>query len=112
MKTGALDDTVRGWFAGDFPQAVYRTRDFEASVKYDKAGDKYEKHTHKIATEITVVISGRLRFNDRICCKNDILVIEPGEAADCEALEDSISVVIKAPGVPGDKFYFDSIKQV
>ena len=36
--------------------------------------------------------------------KGDIIVIEPNEASDFEALEDTISVVVKMPCVLDDKY--------
>jgi len=35
----------------------------------------------------------------------DIIIIEPGEATDFEAVTDSINVVVKFPSVAGDKYF-------
>ena len=35
---------------------------------------------------------------------NEILVIEPMESTDFEALEDTTTVVVKVPGAPKDKY--------
>ena len=60
-----------------------------------------------MATEITLIASGRARMNGRVLGPGDILVLQPGDAADFEALEPTISVVVKLPSVPGDKYLVD-----
>ena len=55
-----LDEMIGGWFVGDFEPSVIRTKDFEVAVKRYKAGDKEAKHMHKVATELTVIISARV----------------------------------------------------
>ena len=42
-------------------------------------------------------------FNN-IYRKGDIVVVEPGEATDFEALDDAVNVVVKIPGVNNDKY--------
>ena len=42
-------------------------------------------------------------FN-QIYQQGDIIVVEPGDATSFEALEDSINVVVKLPGVNNDKY--------
>ncbi|EGS7062477.1 hypothetical protein I4S52_001589, partial [Campylobacter upsaliensis] len=56
------------------------------------------------ATEITAIIRGRVKMNGIEYQKGDIIVIEPNEASDFEALEDTISVVVKMPCVLDDKY--------
>ena len=36
--------------------------------------------------------------------KGDIIVMQPNEATDFEALEDTINTVVKFPGANGDKY--------
>ena len=36
--------------------------------------------------------------------EGDIIVVEPGEATDFEALEDAMNVVVKIPGANNDKY--------
>jgi len=95
---------IKGWFVGGFSPSVFSSTDCEVAVKRYKAGDAEEKHFHKIATEITVVISGRIRMANRIWGEGDIVVLEPGEATDFEALTDCVSVVVKLPGASNDKY--------
>ena len=104
MKTARLDDMTKGWFVGNFTPTLFNTNDVEVAVKEYKKGQKEARHHHKIATEITVVISGKIRMNDIVYLKGDIIVMYPNEATDFEALEDTISAVVKIPGANNDKY--------
>ena len=104
MLVDRLDRMVRGWLIGDFDPSVMRTRDFEFGVKSFKAGDYEPWHYHKIATEITVLISGEAEMNGRALTAGDIVVLEPGEGAEFSCKSDVIAAVIKMPGVPDDKY--------
>ena len=65
------------------------------------------RHLHKIATEITVIVSGRVLMNDREYFAGDIVKINPGEATDFVCLEDAVSAVVKLPGALNDKYVDD-----
>jgi quercetin dioxygenase-like cupin family protein len=104
MKVAKLEDMVKGWFIGNFDPTLIKTNDVEVAVKEYKKGDYEEKHYHKIATEITVIVSGRVKMNDVEYSKGDIIVIEPNEATDFEALEDTVNAVVKFPGASNDKY--------
>lgn len=84
---------------------VLNTNDVEVAVKRYKKGDYESSHYHKIATEITVVISGRVKMNNIEYGPDDIIVMEPGETTDFECLEEhTVTVVVKHPGVNNDKY--------
>ena len=104
MRTARLADMVRGWFIGDFEPSLLRTTDVEVAVKEYSNGDRDPWHYHKVATEVTLIVSGRVKFNDRVFDKGDIVVLEPGEGTDFEALADAVTVVVKIPGAPNDKY--------
>jgi quercetin dioxygenase-like cupin family protein len=104
VKVAKLEDMVKGWFIGNFEPTLVNTNDVEVAVKEYKKGDYEEKHHHKIATEITVVISGKVRMNGVEYSKGDIIVVEPNEATDFEALEDTLNTVVKFPGANNDKY--------
>ena len=104
MKTARLEDMVLGWFVGNFEPTLYRTNDVEVAVKRYKPGDYDAAHYHKIATEITVVVSGRVRMNDAEYGSGDIIVMEPGDVTDFEALTEVTNVVVKLPGANNDKY--------
>lgn len=95
---------VKGWFVGDFKPTLIKTQQVEVAVKQYCKGDLEGRHHHKIATEITVIVSGRVRMNGVEYVKGDIIVIEPNESTDFEALEDAVTTVVKYPGATDDKY--------
>ncbi len=105
MKTARLEDMVKGWFIGDFEPTLCKTTDVEVAVKEYKKGDHEGRHHHKVATEYTVIIRGRVRMNGIEYKAGDIVVMEPGESTDFESLEDgTVNVVVKLPGAKNDKY--------
>ena len=104
MKVDNLNNMIKGWFVGAFDPTLIHTNDVEVAVKEYKKGEAERKHYHKIATEITVIVSGRVRMNGVEYTKGDIIVIEPYESTDFEALEDTVNTVVKFPGATNDKY--------
>lgn len=105
MKIGRLNEMVKGWFVGNFEPTLLRTNDVEVAVKEYKKGDYESSHYHKIATEITVILNGRVKMNGVEYGKGDVIVMEPGESTDFECLEDGTqNVVVKHPGANNDKY--------
>jgi len=104
MKKYRLDSFTKGWFIGDFEPNIFRTKDFEVMVRYYATGDKEAKHVHKVADEITVIVSGKFKMNGEIFGPGDICHLSPGEPADFECLESGANMVIKMPSVMGDKY--------
>lgn len=110
MKIAKLEDMFKGWFVGNFEPTLLRTNDVEVAVKSYNKGDYEEKHYHKIATELTVIISGRVKMNGVEYGKGDIIVMEPNEATDFECLEDGTqNVVVKIPGANNDKYLVELV---
>lgn len=99
-----LDAMTKGWFVGQFSPTAFGTEAAEVAVKRYIAGDREAKHYHKVATEVTLILSGEVRMNSATWKSGDILVIEPGEATDFEAIADTVTVVVKVPCVAGDKY--------
>lgn len=97
-------DMIRGWFVGHFSPTALKTNDCEVAIKRYKAGDKESSHTHKIATEITFIISGKVLMNNREFIDGDIIVLHPEEPADFLVINDTITTVVKLPSVSGDKY--------
>ena len=96
---------TKGWFIGNFNPSLFKTNDVEVAVKSYNKGDKEAAHFHKIATEYTVIISGRVKMNNVEYTAGDIIVMEPGEVTDFECLEDNTTnVVVKLPGANNDKY--------
>lgn len=104
MKKENIQKMTRGWFIGPFNPAVFQTDQVEVAVKHYSAGDYEDAHYHKIATEITMVISGRVRMTAGNFISGDIITIEPGEVTDFFAEEDTTTVVVKLPGANADKY--------
>ena len=104
MKTAQLDQMVKGWFVGDFEPSILKSPHVEVAVKHYKAGDKEERHVHRIGTEITVIVAGTVRMNGIKYTSGDIVMLDPGEATDFEALTNATNVVVKTPSARGDKY--------
>ena len=104
MKLKKLDDMTNGWFVGNFEPSVLKTNDVEVAVKKYSKGDYEEAHYHKIATEITLIQSGRVFMFEKEFSEGDILVVEPGDTTSFEALTDAVTVVVKHPGANDDKY--------
>jgi len=105
MKIAKLDDMIKGWFIGNFEPSLCKTNDVEVAVKKYNKGDFEDKHYHKIATEYTLIISGRVRMNNKEYKEGDIIIMEPYETTDFECLEDNtVNVVVKLPGANNDKY--------
>lgn len=105
MTVYKLSDMKGGWFAGNFEPSVLKTENVEIAVKYYKQGDAEKWHYHKIATELTVIVSGKVKMNDKIFSQGDVVVMAPNEGTDFEVLEDAITTVVKIPGALNDKFF-------
>lgn len=104
MKHYRLEDMTKGWFVGAFEPTALHTQDCEVAVKKYRKGDRESAHYHRIATEITVILSGRVRMAGAEWQAGDIISLSPGETSDFEALEDAITVVVKHPGALNDKY--------
>lgn len=110
MKTFRLENMTKGWFVGKFEPTALSTDGFEVAVKHYKAGESEEKHMHKLATEITVVVSGRVRMCDLEWDAGSIILLEPGEITDFMAITDAVNVVVKTPSVINDKYFVSSLQ--
>lgn len=111
MQLAKLDDMVKGWFVGHFKPTLIDTNDVEVAVKYYKAGDAEASHYHKLATEITVIVSGEVMMNGAVYAAGDIIVIEPLEETDFIARTDAATAVVKFPGASNDKYPGSGDKQ-
>lgn len=99
-----LKKYTNGWFVGNFDPTVIKTDQFEIAIKKYKKGDKENSHYHKIATEITLIVVGKVTMNSVLYTTDDIIVIHPNEKTDFICLDDTITCVIKLPSISSDKF--------
>ena len=104
MKTFCLEDMKGGWFVGDFMPTCLKSSDCEVACKYYSKGDIEDRHVHKVATEITLIVSGHVVMNGVDYHTGDIILLEPGESADFNVLQDTVTVVVKMPSLLGDKY--------
>lgn len=104
MKTFNLKDMIGGWFIGNFSPTLLKTNEVEVAVKKYKTGDFDLEHYHKIGTEYTVILKGKVKMLDKIYNEDEIIVIFPMEKTDFRALEDTITLVVKIPGANNDKY--------
>ncbi len=104
MKVLELSKMTKGWFVGNFSPTALVTNAVEVAVKKYRAGDYEPAHHHKIATEITVIVEGRVQMNGIEYGPDSILVIEPSTPTDFLALTDVVTTVVKLPGANDDKY--------
>ena len=106
MEVSKISDYKAGWFIGNFDPSAFKTEAFEAGISLHPKGSSWPLHYHKIATEITLVLSGKMKIQGQLVEAGNVFVIKPYEIADPEFLEDCKVMVIKTPSVPGDKYCF------
>lgn len=104
MKQWQLSEFTKGWFIGQFQPHILYSEAAEVAIKRYTKGDKENRHHHKIAQEVTAIVSGKFRMGDRVLDTDDIVLISPGESVDFECLESGVTVVVKLPSVLGDKY--------
>ena len=104
LERHRLDDFTKGWFVGSFSPTLIPSEAAEVAVKNYKAGEHEGSHHHKIATELTVVVSGRVKMSGEEIGPGEIVKIHPGQSTDFSALTDATTVVVKMPCVSGDKY--------
>ncbi|MGZ3184116.1 MAG: hypothetical protein ACXU8N_16895 [Telluria sp.] len=107
MQVFKHSDMIKGWFVGDFTPTAIATQAAEVAVKHYRAGDHEGRHYHKLAQELTMVVSGRVRMCGQEFGPGDIVLVDRMEATDFAALEDTTTVVVKVPGAPDDKYLGD-----
>jgi len=104
MKIHKLSQMTRGWFVGDFAPSAHVTKAAEVAVKTYAAGEAEEAHVHRVAVEVTLILSGEATLNGHHLTAGDIATLEPGEPGQFTALTQTTTVVVKTPSAVGDKF--------
>lgn len=109
MKKDQISNFIGGWFIGNFEPSLLKTNDVEVAVKHYKPGDYDQEHYHKIATEFTIIIKGKVRMLGIEYSEGDVLTILPMESTDFLALTETTTVVVKIPGASDDKYVKNKI---
>ena len=104
MEKVQLSEMKGGWFIGNFEPSLFKTNAVEVAVKNYMPGDAEDEHYHKVATEFTVLIKGRVRMMGKEYQEGEILTISPMESTDFLALTEVTTVVVKIPGASDDKY--------
>lgn len=107
MKKYNLKDFTRGWLIGDFKPSIIQSKEFEFMVRHYKKGEHEQRHLHKIAHEITVIVEGEFIMNNKKYTKNDIIHLLPGDTTDFTCVVSGTTAVIKTPSVLGDKYIIE-----
>jgi len=103
MRRFDLREMTGGWFIGNFVPTAVQSKEFEVTVRKYRLGDREQRHFQLTATEVTVIIEGHARMGDQMLNANDIIVLDPQESYDFEALSDVTLVAVKFPSIPNDK---------
>lgn len=103
MKISRIEDTVKGWFIGDFPAAAFNSKDFEVSWRIHPAGESWDLHYQEKAYEINLLISGEMILNNKKLVSGDVFILEPYEITDVEFIRECSVVCVKTPSLPNDK---------
>ena len=103
MKISTVDMYDRGWFIGNFSPALVQNVDFEICLKVFEEGDSEIAAFQKVATEVTLVVSGEIQINGVRIGSGGICLVEPGETADFIAITRSTVIGIKFPSIKDDK---------
>ncbi len=104
LERHELNDYTKGWFVGNFKPTLMPSDAVEVAIKHYKAGDHEDFHHHKVATELTAIVSGRVQMSGEEIGPGEIIKIKPGQSTDFTALTDVVTVVVKMPCVAGDKY--------
>ena len=104
LERHRLDHFTKGWFVGGFAPTLIATGAVEVAIKNYRAGESESTHHHKVATELTAIVSGRVKMSGEEIGAGEIVKIHPGQSTDFTALTDVTTVVVKVPCVCGDKY--------
>lgn len=107
MKIHKLQTMTKGWFVGDFLPSAYKAN-YEIGLKKYLAGDIEPRHHHRLATEFTLVVSGKICMNGVLFYEGDIVQVDLYEDVKFECVEDATTVVFKTASVSGDKYITES----
>jgi len=94
---------VGNWFVGSFSPTAHPAN-FEVSYKVHKKDEVCPAHFHKRATEVNLLVRGKMSVNKEVVNAGEIFIIEPYMVAEVEFFEDSELVVVKTVSDTKDKY--------
>jgi mannose-6-phosphate isomerase-like protein (cupin superfamily) len=103
MIVKSIEDSIGGWYVGNFPNAAYQTKSAEVSFKTHKAGEKWGWHYHEHLDEINLLVSGSMTIQGVLLYPGNVFILSPMEIADPVFHEDCEIVCVKLPNFTNDK---------
>lgn len=97
MKIYKHKDMVKGWFIGNFEPTAYKSSEFEVNYRIHPAGEEWPVHTHTKTTEINLLISGKMLFQNTELNSGDIFIVEPWEISNPIFIEDCAIICVRTP---------------
>ena len=83
---------------------LIKQKNLKFLIKFIKKNEKWDVHYHKKATEINLIIKGKMKIQKKILKKNQIFILKPKEIADPIFYQDTHIICVKVPSVIGDKY--------
>ena len=96
---------LNGWFVGDFSPTIITSSKLEFGYKRILKNHSPDYHFHKIKTEYTILLEGKifLEFSKKIINPITCIKLNPFEKNDQYFLEDSLILIINSPSIKNDK---------
>ena len=104
MEKFNIADFYKGWIVGNFDPTLEKMSEVEVALQSYSVGDEEPLHHHKVATEISLVVTGIATFNNRTIKAGEGVIIKPKKANVFKAITDCQVLVIKYPSDPSDKY--------
>lgn len=104
MEKIKLDKMKGGWFVGDFEPTAFKTKNFEVGYHYYKKDQEWDKHYHKLTTEINYIIRGKMTINGELLEQGDIFIIYPNEIVEPKYLTDCELIISRNGSFKNDKY--------
>ena len=99
-----LCDYTRGWLIGNFIPSIEKNMDYEVGYLRHTKNSFWSYHYHKVATEINILVKGKMIINNITYEQNDIFIINKNVISCPIFLDDCEIICIKNPSIPGDKY--------
>jgi hypothetical protein len=89
----------KGLVCRKFEPCAYKTDLFEVNYRTHPKGEQWDYHYHTESTEINLIVSGSMIFNDTTLSAGDIFIVDPWQISDPTFVEDTSVVCIRLPSV-------------